>query len=57
MMRATRPAQGFRLTWEERASGWIGDPDVLVVRSIPLEHKRRRSVVAGVADALRSLGW
>ena len=57
VMQARQPKKPIALTWEERRSGWIGDPDDLVVHSQHLGHKPRRSIVAGVNDALADLGW
>ena len=57
VMRAMRPAKRFDVTCEDRASGWIGDPEKLLVRSRVLEGRPRRSIVHGVQEALEGLGW
>lgn len=57
VMRAMRPERAFKVTHENRASGWIGDPDSLVVSSHPFGWHKRRSIVAGVRAALEGLGW
>jgi UDP-glucose 4-epimerase len=57
VMRAMRPAKRFDVTCEDRASGWIGDPEKLLVRSRVLDGRPRRSIVHGVHEALEGLGW
>ena len=56
VMRAMRPERTFELTWEERSSGWVGDPEELAVRTFPGLYGKR-SIVKGVAEALTDLGW
>lgn len=45
------------VTCEDRAHGWIGDPERLVVGSALGPDFYQGSIVSGVADALRGLGW
>lgn len=56
VMRTMRPERPFELSWEDRPSGWVGDPDHLAVRSLSGDYGKR-SIVAGVRDALEGLGW
>ena len=56
VMRRMRPDRDFNLTCEKGRSGWIGDPESLVVRSVHNE-RRLRSIWEGVEAALVSLGW
>lgn len=55
VMRAMRPGREFKLTWEARDSGWIGDPYELIVET--WGHYGKRSIVDGVREALEGLGW
>lgn len=55
VMRAMRPEKTFTLDCESRASGWIGDPDELVVRT--RYGYGKGSIVDGVRQALEGLGW
>jgi UDP-glucose 4-epimerase len=56
VMRIMRPEAPLKLTCEDRPCGWIGDPPELKVSSVVLEPGKR-SIVAGVRDALAGLGW
>jgi UDP-glucose 4-epimerase len=56
VMRSMRPDLAFELTHEQRRSGWIGDPDELVVSSHVFDEQST-SVAVGVGQALESLGW
>lgn len=57
VMRATRPSRSFKLTWEDRSRGWVGNPERLVVESRYRTPRAPRSIVAGVREALESLDW
>jgi UDP-glucose 4-epimerase len=54
VMRTMRRAP-LGVTFEDRKSGWVGDPDELVVET-PYAYGKR-SIVEGVAEALEDLGW
>jgi len=55
-MVAHDPSRAFTVECENRPSGWIGDPDVLKVKTVTGEVGKR-SIAGGVAEALISLGW
>lgn len=57
VMRRLRPDLIWELTCEKRASGWIGDPESLIVRGTRGQAGSQYTIEHGVAQALESLGW
>jgi UDP-glucose 4-epimerase len=56
VMQHMRPDLVWEVSCENRAGGWVGDPDELVVESLWVPPGKRR-IADGVQESLESLGW